>query len=75
MIRSDVQEILDEVLYGQQTYSVVYVYTRFQVVRLEQDANGKFPAFTLSDSMLCLERPAGCQWVSLDGIDLITADI
>lgn len=74
MTRSDVQKILDEVLDGQQIYSVVYIYTRFQVVRLEHDANGMFPAFTLSDSMLCLERPAGCQWVSLDGIDLITAD-
>lgn len=76
MTRSDVQEILDEVLYGQQTYSVVYVYTRFQVVRLEQDANGKFPAFTLSDTLLSLEFPGfpRYQWVSLDGIDLITAD-
>lgn len=74
MTRSDVQQILDEVLYGQQAYSVVYVYTRFQVVRLEKDACGKFPAFTLSDSMLNLELPGGQQWVALDGVDLITAD-
>lgn len=75
MTRENVQQIIDEVLYGSLDVQVVHIYTRFQVVNLTKDANGKFPAFTLSDSMLCLERPAGCQWVSLDGIDLITADI
>ena len=76
MTRANVQEILDEVLYGSLDVSVVHVYTRFQVVNLSKDANGKFPAFTLSDTMLSLEFPGfpRYQYVSLDGIDLITAD-
>ena len=76
MIRSDVQKIIDEVLYGGLDVNVVHVYTRFQVVNLHKDANGQFPAFTLTDTMLSLEFPGfpRYQWVSLDGIDLITAD-
>jgi hypothetical protein len=76
MTRSDVQQVIDEVLYGSLDVKVVHVYTRFQVVNLHKDANGKFPAFNLTDTMLFLEFPGfpRFQWVSLDGIDLITAD-
>jgi hypothetical protein len=76
MTRSDVQEILDEVFYGPLDVKVVHIYTRFQVVNLTKDAAGQFPAFILSDTMLSLEFPGfpRYQWVSLDGIDLITAD-
>lgn len=76
MTRSDVQKIIDEVLYGSLDVNVVHVYTRFQVVNLHKDANGQFPAFTLTDTLLSLEFPGfpRYQYVSLDGIDLITAD-
>ena len=76
MTRENVQEIIDEVLYGSLDVKAVHVFTRFQVVNVEQDANGKFPAFTLSDTMLTLEHNGypRYQWISLDGIDLITAD-
>lgn len=76
MTRENVQQIIDEVLYGSLDVKVVHIYTRFQVVNLTKDANGKFPAFTLSDTLLSLEFPGfpRYQWVSLDGIDLITAD-
>jgi hypothetical protein len=76
MTRENVQQIIDEVLYGSLNVKTVHVFTRFQVVNVEQDANGKFPAFTLSDTLLSLEFPGfpRYQWISLDGIDLITAD-
>ena len=76
MTRENVQQIIDEVLYGSPKVKVVRIYTRFHVVELVRDVEGNFPAFSLSDTMLSLEYSGfpHYQWVSLDGIDLITAD-
>ena len=76
MTRENVQQIIDEVLYGSPKVKVVRIYTRFHVVELVRDVEGNFPAFSLSDTVLTLEYSGypHYQWVSLDGIDLITAD-
>ena len=76
MTKENVSQIFDEVLYGSLNVQSVHIFTRFQVVNLDKDANGKFPAFTLSDTMLYLEHNGypRYQWVSLEGIDLITAE-
>lgn len=74
MTKENLTQVLDEVLYGGISASVVYIYTRFQAVRLVKDANDKWPAFTLTDSLLTLETPDGYQFISIDGIDLITAN-
>ena len=74
MTKEDLTKILDDVLYGSMNVSVVYIYTRFQAVRLVKDANDKFPAFTLSDSLLTLELPDGYHFISISAIDLVTAN-
>lgn len=74
MTRENLTQVLDDVLYGNISASVVYIYTRFQAVRLVKDANDKWPAFTLSDSLLTLELPDGYHFINIEGIDLITAN-
>ena len=74
MTRENLTKVLDDVLYGSISASVVYIYTRFQAVRLVKDANNKWPAFTLSDSLLTLELPGGYHFINIEGIDLITAN-
>lgn len=75
MTRSDVQSIIDDMLYAELDVSEVIIYTRFNALRLVKDEVSKWPAFTLSDTMLTLENPGGYKYLSLDGIDLITANV
>ncbi len=74
MTREDVQSIIDDMYNAEIGFSTIVIYTRFNALRLEKDCCGKFPAFTLSDSMLTLEYPGGIHYLSIEGIDLITGN-
>lgn len=74
MTRKNIQSIIDDMYNEALGFSTIVIYTRFNALRLEKDASGKFPAFTLSDSMLTLEYPGGIHYFSIDGIDLITGN-
>ena len=73
MSKETVFEVLNDVFYGDNHYDTVVIYAAFQVVRLVTDAEGKFPAFSLSDKLLTLEYPTRTDYVSLDAITLISA--